>query len=438
MPRLWARVASVLVVLVSLIAALAAAFLASYWLAAWVESAGVLSVVAVLVFALVAGAGITFAARLWGPPINASRRWVAVTLLTVVFTTSLYVVLLRPVARVPSVIPYGDTRYWRLPTGSRVAYSEIDPPQGVAVRPLPIVFVHGGPGLRQAPFDQRAYGAFAADGFRVFLYDQAGSGLSDFLPHVRDYTVKREVADLEAVRQAIGAQQMILIGHSWGSTLAASYIAAHPDRVAKVVFHSPGRIWNTFSDSVDFSRTDAGATPLPNLRLVAGLLLRDRNPNTAERFLSQREAEALVTPAFRTAVGTLVCKGHSGAFPPDLIAGATEGNLGFNPYVLQQLASEVADASEDPHAALRANPTPAILLYPECNYLSWGGALDYRRTFRHLEIFYIPHAGHYIQLEQPEQLHRVIRAFLLNGPDAIPPVTGDADPRPSNAAAAPR
>src|SRR5581483_6815494 len=314
--------------------------------------------------------------------------------------TWVYVVLVQPIGHVAPVVPFGNTRYWRLSTGSRIAYSEFDPPAGVAVRPVPIVFLHGGPGLRQGPFDQRAYGALAADGFRVFLYDQAGSGLSDTLPHVRDYTVRRAVADLEAIREVIGAPRMILIGHSFASTLAASYMASYPDRVAKAIFHSPSRLWNTFSDSFDFSRTDARKPPLPNLRLLAGLLLRDRNPNTAERFLSQGEAQVLFTRAFPSQFGTVVCKGHSAALPADLAAAAKEPNLGLNPYVLQQIAPETEDSSEDPHAALRQNPTPAILLYPECNYLSWDGALDYHRTFQHLEIISVPHAGHYIQFEQ--------------------------------------
>jgi hypothetical protein len=98
-----------------------------------------------------------------------------------------------------------DGRYWQLPTGSVIAYSEYDPPQGVAVKPEAVVYLHGGPGARQAPFDQQIYGSFAANGFRVFLYDQAGSGLSGFPPHLRDYTVARSVADLpsEARRKAL-------------------------------------------------------------------------------------------------------------------------------------------------------------------------------------------------------------------------------------------
>jgi pimeloyl-ACP methyl ester carboxylesterase len=59
--------------------------------------------------------------------------------------------------------------------------------------------------------------------------------------------------------------------------------------------------------------------------------------------------------------------------------------------------------------------------------VEWG--LDYRNTFVNLKVFYIPRAGHYIQFEQPELMDKVIRSFLLDQPDAIPPYTSDADPR---------
>ncbi len=312
-----------------------------------------------------------------------------------------------------------------------IAYSEYDPPQGVPLKPEAIIYLHGGPGVRQGPFDQDIYATFAANGFRVFLYDQAGSGLSGFLPHLRDYTVARSVADLEAIRQMIGVEKMILIGHSWGSTLAASYMAKFPTHVAKAVFHSPGEIWRLESaESYDFSRTDAGPQGLPAPRLLAALFLRDRNPAAAEKLVPQLESEILVVPSFRQTLGTVVCKGNFNKLPSELIS-ALDGheNPGVNPYVLQELVPDTEHAESDPHVALRENRTPAILLYPECNYLSWKGTVDYRRTLPNLTVFYIPRAGHFIQFEQPELLKRVIRAFLLDQPDPIPPYTSDADPR---------
>jgi len=432
---LWVRrVAAVLIFLITIVAALALGLLTPYFFAAQTANILLLTISALVSFAVLTWAGTKLALFCWG---TGRRRLTASTLsvlLTIIFIGWLYVGVLRPSAsHFSEAVPYSNTKYWQLPTGSVIAYSEYDPPQGVAVKPEAIVYLHGGPGVRQGPFDQDIYGSFAANGFRVFLYDQAGSGLSGFLPHLRDYTVARSVADLEAIRQKIGVEKMILIGHSWGSTLAASYMAKFPTHVAKVVFHSPGRIWQLESgESYDFSRTDVGRQGLPGPRLLAALFLRDRNPDAAEKLVSQLESEILVVPSFRQTLGTVVCKGDFNKLPSDLI-GVLDGheNPGVNPYVLQELIPETEHAEGDPHAALRGNPTPAILLYPECNYLSWSGAIDYRQTLPNLKIYYISKAGHYIQFEQPDLLKRVILAFLLDQPEAISPYTNDADPRGS-------
>jgi pimeloyl-ACP methyl ester carboxylesterase len=430
--KFWARrVAAGLTFIVAIAAALAAGLLTPYFLAARTADIPLLTISAVASVAFLTCAGTKLALSCWGT----HRRRLTATLsglLTILFLVWLYVAVLRPSgSHFPEVAPYANTHYWQLPTGSIIAYSEYDPPQGVVVKPEAIIYLHGGPGVRQGPFDQEIYGSFAADGFRVFLYDQAGSGLSSFLPHLRDYTVARSVADMEAIRQKIGVEQMILVGHSWGSTLAASYMAKFPSHVAKAVFHSPAGIWRLESDEdYDFSRTDAGHQGLPGLRLLAALFLRDRNPEAAEKLVPQLESEILVIPSFRQTLGTVVCKGNYNKLPTDLI-GALDGheNPGVNPYVLQELIPDTEHGEADPHPALRENHTPAILLYPECNYLSWEGAVDYRRTLPNLKIYYIPKAGHYIQFEQAELLKRVIRTFLLDQPDAIPSYTSDADPR---------
>lgn len=428
---LFRRVAAVLIFLLTVGMALAAALLMPYFLATRTSSIAMLTICAVASFALFTWTGTRVGLYCWG--INRRKGAATVSgLLTIVFLACLYVGVLRPSSsHFSEAVPYANTKYWQLPTGSTIAYSEYDPPAGAAVRPEPIVYLHGGPGARQGPFDQDIYGSFATNGFRVFLYDQAGSGLSGFLPHLRDYTVARSVADLEEVRQKIGVDKMILIGHSWGSTLAASYMAKFPTHVSKVVFHSPGRIWRLESEEeYDFSRTDVGHQGLPGLRLLAALFLRDRNPEAAEKLVPQLESEILVVSSFRQTLGTVVCKGDFNKLPPDLIS-ALDGheNPGVNPYVLQQLVPDTEHAEGDPHPALRENHTPAILLYPECNYLSWNGAVDYRKTLPNLKIYYVPRAGHYIQFEQPELLKRVILTFLLDQPGMVSPYASDTDPR---------
>jgi hypothetical protein len=112
--------------------------------------------------------GYFIGAALWR--INRPARLAAMTsgVLSLMFLIALYFLILRPVPpRYSDVILADNAKSWRLPTGSIISYQEFLPPAGVAVKTEPIIFIHGGPGARFAPFDSDSYGSFAADGFRV-------------------------------------------------------------------------------------------------------------------------------------------------------------------------------------------------------------------------------------------------------------------------------
>src|SRR5215203_5968583 len=132
--------------------------------------------------------------------------------------------------------PVEGQRFWELPTGSRIAYVRV-PAEGRA-RVAPIIFLHGGPGVPDMEGDARYFGRLARDGFDVYVYDQVGRGRSSRLDDPRDYTLQRDVSDLEEIRAKIDAERVILIGHSYGGTLAAAYAASHPKHVAKIVLSS--------------------------------------------------------------------------------------------------------------------------------------------------------------------------------------------------------
>jgi len=432
------RTVAVIVGLVAALVALAAGILAPYYLSVHIARTSLLTLTAIVAFGVIAWLGMRLSAALWRTDKPARLAVMTSGGLTVVFIIALYFLILRPLPlRYTDVVAAENGKYWHLPNGTTISYQEFLPPSGTEVKPDPIVFLHGGPGLRFGPFDSDIYSVYAADGFRVYLYDQTGSGASTRLRHVRDYTIGRAVEDLEAIRLQLHAERMILIGHSWGSTLAASYMAKYPAHVSKVVFHSPGSIWN-IRDSYpyEYNRTDAGTQTqsFPPLRLIAGLYLLDRNLEAGEQAVPQREAEEMMGPMEASAGSTVICKGDAAKLPA-VIAGVKDqpDNPGLNPYVLQRLIDLTMNPQGDPHTALKANKTPAIVLVGECNYVPWRVTLDYRQTFANLRIYSFPKAGHYLQFEQPQLMTKVIRSFLLEQPDVIPPYTGDADPRaPAN------
>src|SRR5260370_31682487 len=126
-----------------------------------------------------------------------------------------------------------------------------------------------------------------------------GSGLSASLADPGEYPLARHVADLEAIREKSGAQQVILMGASWGGTLVATYMATYPEHVAKAIFTSPAPINEAeWSDEGPItSRLSAAAqqqyhntfyTP----RFITWYLLGLINPKAAHTLMSDREADA--------------------------------------------------------------------------------------------------------------------------------------------------
>ncbi|MEU4223211.1 alpha/beta hydrolase [Nonomuraea sp. NPDC026600] len=179
--------------------------------------------------------------------------------------------------------PVAGQREWRLATGSELAYVRLAPKR--VTRPEPVVFLHGGPGLADLAGDSAFFAGLAADGYTVYVYDQLGAGRSARLADPRGYGLPRDVADLEAVRQEIGAQRLILIGQDYGARLAAAYLAEHPDQVAKAVFAAPA--------ALDRPRAAAPFTGPEVLspRLLAVYTLLRSNPQAAHAFAGDRELE---------------------------------------------------------------------------------------------------------------------------------------------------
>lgn len=96
----------------------------------------------------------------------------------------------------------------------------------------PLVLLHGGPGSTHIDFHpcfSRAVG-FA----RVIYYDQRGCGQSEFEPG-KGYCLDQAVDDLDALRQTIGVDRWVVLGHSYGGLLAQCYAMKYPERVKGLV-----------------------------------------------------------------------------------------------------------------------------------------------------------------------------------------------------------
>ncbi|WP_126583608.1 alpha/beta fold hydrolase [Tengunoibacter tsumagoiensis] len=69
----------------------------------------------------------------------------------------------------------------------------------------------------------------------TYRYDQRSCGRSTGDPL---YDVKTAVADLDALRAHWNLPQWIVLGHSWGATLALAYCLEYPSRVRALMYIS--------------------------------------------------------------------------------------------------------------------------------------------------------------------------------------------------------
>lgn len=330
---------------------------------------------------------------------------------------------LLPLHDVPAPAPQAGVRFWPLPTGSRLAYLQLRH-KGQHRQSEPVVVLHGGPGIPDLAGDARFFAPLADLGYDVYLYSQLGSGPSTRLDDPRGYGIDRDVADLEAIRAVLHAPRLVLIGHSYGATLATHYLAAHPTRVAAMVLSSPGPLDpSDHSGDRATARLTAGqrlrtylAVAPPRALLGYGLL--QVNPTAAHRYLGDAEADARNDRVLSAAAPGLHCDVRRGE-------PAVHGS-GF--YALQYPQSATAPARQDIRPTLRGLTTRVLVIKGGCDYQSWQSAIDYRHALPQTTLAYLPDAGHNTYRDQPDVVMGCIQTFLSRQPLPIKPYDAEEAP----------
>ena len=130
---------------------------------------------------------------------------------------------------------YAETAPYRLhalgvPGGHVLHVEESGHPQGIAV-----VVLHGGPGSGSSPLLRRF---FDPARYRIVSPDQRGAGQSRPRGSTVDNTTSHLIADLETVRASLGIDRWLVVGGSWGATLALAYAMAHPGAVTGLLLRA--------------------------------------------------------------------------------------------------------------------------------------------------------------------------------------------------------
>jgi proline iminopeptidase len=252
----------------------------------------------------------------------------------------------------------------------------------------PVVLLHGGPGL----WDYLEPLANLIDDRVVHRYDQRGCGGSD--PSDQQ-SMARSVADLEELREHWGHEQIVVVGHSFGATLALRYAIAHPDRVAHLVYLSGVGVGDWLTASLAEQRrrmTDEQAERLETLG--------NRRPRSADEEREFRALSWFTDHADRERAWAWALEDAAVPWPINFAANnaLSADNRAFGDDRLIELGGTLAMPVDFVHAEGDPRPASAVRKLAD--------------AVPHAEFHLVEGAGHSPWRERPEEFRLLLQGIL--------------------------
>jgi proline iminopeptidase len=273
-----------------------------------------------------------------------------------------------------------------------------------------MLVIHGGPG---APFAQPMRGLHPlTDTYRFHYYDQRGCGEStrpiDRFASTNMYEnmqtldqtlgLGAQIADIERIRQILGEERLILIGHSWGGFLASLYAAEFPESVAGLILIAPA---NTLVMPQPEADSDLFASVRANLPAdqQAGFdaFMADYMDFNS---LFQKTEDELV--ALNQRFGEYYGRVVKTAFPEQ---GHPGGWMVWAQYVSM-------GQRHDYRPALAQVNAPVLVIHGADDLQSEAASRSYLEALPNAEFVVIQEASHFPFEQQPAQFAQVVSAFL--------------------------
>lgn len=309
---------------------------------------------------------------------------------------------------VPPLKERENTKYWNLTTGSKIGYTLV-PTRGEK-KPYPVIFLQGGPGGFISNRNIEMLAPLSEIGYDIYLYDQIGSGHSDRLENIEEYTADRHKRDLEEIIKKTGAEKVILIGQSWGAVLATLYIADNPDKVEKLIVTGPGPIQPVRKELANIKAPDSLniTEPVYSNREANDAAYNFRSTCTLKcalmfgyKLASDKEADDFLTYLNDKLNKSTVCDTTR--------ALKAEGGGGFYAHVMTVQSLTLL---QDPRPKLKHSNIPILVMKGQCDNQKWGFTSEYLDLFTNHQLAIIPGAGHSISIEQPALYLKTISDFL--------------------------
>ena len=106
----------------------------------------------------------------------------------------------------------------------------------------PLLIMHGGLGFDHTYF--RPWIDSLAEDSKLIFYDHRGNGRSDRSKPLDDVYHSTWADDANALREHLGIEKMVLMGHSYGGVLALHYALRYPETLSGLILATTYPAWN--------------------------------------------------------------------------------------------------------------------------------------------------------------------------------------------------
>lgn len=268
----------------------------------------------------------------------------------------------------------------------------------------PILLISGGPGTSHHYFhpDLLPASRFA----RLIYVDLRGVGQSDPDPEGR-YSVAQAVADIDALREALGFERWVLFGYSFGGSIAMAYALEYPHRMSGMILGSTAL---PMAEDVGLGARQRDYMAREEIRRVAEIYsVAGRGVVPAHSDWVSRELQAVMV--FNGFMNGDWKRRHLCRMPVDEIARYARYEWFHDRNYYQQMVG--SHAQLDFHGRFRDSTVPTLVLEGRWDLAFEPKKLDVMaRQFPRATHIVLEDAGHTLFEDDPAAFFSALRSFL--------------------------
>ncbi|QEM11627.1 alpha/beta fold hydrolase [Mucilaginibacter rubeus] len=271
----------------------------------------------------------------------------------------------------------------------------------------PIIFIAGGPGGTHLGL--RSFDSLANNHHQLIYFDALGRGKSDSAKNVTEYSLARDIDDIEGLRVALKLDKITVLGHSYGGVVAQGYAIKYPAHLSHLI------LADTFHSFVMWQENDDNSNHE----------IKTNYPEVWERLMKIRNEGAVSSDRDHQAIYSEVPYGFLYAYNP----GNFEPKKGVshryypNPHYSQvyyQMVGKDGDfivgsdiGNFDYRKQLKDLKMPILIVTGRFDRVAtpWM-AVKYKEYCPQAQFEIFEKSGHNPQVEEPEKEFAVINEFL--------------------------